>query len=148
MFGLTWRVALVFSVPVVSLSRKANAGTLYHNAVTIYQTELLIALCLLMMCVGCLASIITPDPDGVQPIKPMAKFVYSLLGSLSAMFYIGYYEQQLTIVHPAWVGGVAFVAPAIVPSVKKLVFELLPVAHNAAKAFLTRWLGSKGGDNG
>ncbi|EOG9726780.1 hypothetical protein U2E72_13165 [Acinetobacter baumannii] len=147
MFGLLVRLGVVVSIPAVSLFRRANAGQLYNDAISLYSNELIIGLCLLMMCVGCLASVLTPDPDGVTPIKPLAKFVYSLFGSLGALFYIAYYESDLSIVHPAWVGGVSFVAPAIVPSLKALVFDVLPVAMDFAKKWIDRWLGGKGGNH-
>jgi hypothetical protein len=147
MKGLIVRLLVVLSVPVFSLSKQANAGTVYTTAVKLYSDELIITFCLVMIVVGAVASILTPDPEGVPPTKPVSKFVYSVFGSLGAMFYIAHYEQNLSIVHPAWVGGVAFVAPAIIPSLKALVFELLPVAKDALKNWFGRWLGSKGGSN-
>lgn len=147
MKGLIVRLLVVFSVPVISLLKEANAGAVYTTAVKLYSDELIITFCLVMIVVGAVASILTPDPEGVPPTKPVSKFVYSVFGSLGAMFYIAHYEQNLSIVHPTWVGGVAFVAPAIIPSLKALVFELIPVAMDALKRWVGNWIGSKGGSN-
>ena len=145
--NLIARLLVVVSVPVASLFKKAHAGTVYNNVVSSYPNELIISLCLIMIVVGAVASIMTPDPEGVPKISAMTKFIYSIFGSLAAMFYIAHYEHNLSIVHPTWVGGVAFVAPAIIPSLKALVFELLPVAKDAAKRWIEKWIGSKGGSN-
>lgn len=147
MKGLFVRLLIVFSVPLLSLVKEANAGTVYTTAIKLYSNELIIGFCLVMIIVGSVASIITPDPEGVPPIKPVSKFIYSVFGSFGAMFYIVHYEQNLSIVHPTWVGGVAFVAPAIIPSLKALVFELIPVAKDALKRWIGNWIGNKGGSN-
>lgn len=97
------------------------------------------------MVLGCLASAVTPDPDGVPPTKPIAKIVYSVFGSITALVYIVFYEKDLSLVHAAWVGGVSFVAPAVVPSLKALVFDLLPVAMRSLRTFITKWMGADGG---
>lgn len=145
MFGLFIRLAVWLSLPVLSLMKKANAGGVYQAAVSQYPNELIIILCGVMMVLGCLASAVTPDPDGVPPTKPIAKIVYSVFGSITALVYIVFYEKELSLVHAAWVGGVSFVAPAVVPSLKALVFDLLPVAMRSLKAFITKWMGADGG---
>ena len=128
MLGLFTRLAVWLSLPVLSFVKKAHAEGVYHTAVSQYPNELIIILCGVMMVLGCLASAVTPDPDGVPPTKPLAKIVYSVFGSITALVYIVFYEKELSLVHAAWVGGVSFVAPAVVPSLKALVFDLLPVA--------------------
>ncbi|MFZ7857274.1 hypothetical protein, partial [Acinetobacter lwoffii] len=122
MFGLFTRLAVWLSLPVLSFIKKAHAEGVYHTAVSQYPNELIIILCGVMMVLGCLASAVTPDPDGVPPTKPIAKIVYSVFGSITALVYIVFYEKELSLVHAAWVGGVSFVAPAVVPSLKALVF--------------------------
>ena len=145
MFGLFTRLAVWLSLPVLSFIKKAHAEGVYHTAVSQYPNELIIILCGVMMVLGCLASAVTPDPDGVPPTKPIAKIVYSVFGSITALVYIVFYEKELSLVHAAWVGGVSFVAPAVVPSLKALVFDLLPVAMRRLRAFITKWMGADGG---
>ena len=145
MFGLFTRLAVWLSLPVLSFVKKAHAEGVYHTAVSQYPNELIIILCGVMMVLGCLASAVTPDPDGVPPTKPIAKIVYSVFGSITALVYIVFYEKDLSLVHAAWVGGVSFVAPAVVPSLKALVFDLLPVAMRSLRTFITNWMGADGG---
>lgn len=145
MFGLFTRLAVWLSLPVLSFVKKAHAEGVYHTAVSQYPNELIIILCGVMMVLGCLASAVTPDPDGVPPTKPLAKIVYSVFGSITALVYIVFYEKELSLVHAAWVGGVSFVAPAVVPSLKALVFDLLPVAMRSLRTFITKWMGADGG---
>lgn len=71
MFGLLVRLGVVVSIPAVSLFRRANAGQLYNDAISLYSNELIIGLCLLMMCVGCLASVLTPDPSDTKRAEEM-----------------------------------------------------------------------------
>ena len=145
MFGLFTRLAVWLSLPVLSFIKKAHAEGVYHTAVSQYPNELIIILCGVMMVLGCLASAVTPDPDGVPPTKPIAKIVYSVFGSITALVYIVFYEKELSLVHAAWVGGVSFVAPAVVPSLKALVFDLLPVAMRSLRTVITKWMGADGG---
>lgn len=145
MFGLFTRLAVWLSLPVLSFVKKAHAEGVYHTAASQYPNELIIILCGVMMVLGCLASAVTPDPDGVPPTKPIAKIVYSVFGSITALVYIVFYEKELSLVHAAWVGGVSFVAPAVVPSLKALVFDLLPVAMRSLRTFITKWMGADGG---
>ena len=145
MFGLFTRLAVWLSLPVLSFVKKAHAEGVYHTAVSQYPNELIIILCGVMMVLGCLASAVTPDPDGVPPTKPIAKIVYSVFGSITALVYIVFYEKELSLVHAAWVGGVSFVAPAVVPSLKALVFDLLPVAMRSLRTFITKWMSADGG---
>lgn len=148
MFGLITRLSVLVSVPLLSSLRKANAGDAYQTAVSQYSNEIILILCLIMMVAGCLASVVTPDPDGVKASSPLAKFVYSIFASLVAMMYLAFYEKELTLVHAAWIGGVSFVAPAVVPSAKALVFELLPIAMKTVKDRFRKWIGAdeKGND--
>lgn len=145
MFGLITRLAVIVSLPAISLTRKANAGTVYQSAVSQYPNELIIALCIITVIFGCLASIVTPDPDGTTQTKPMTKAVYSVFGSITALVYIVFYEKELSIVHAAWVGGVSFVSPAVVPSLKALVFELIPIAMRTLKTLFSKWIGAERG---
>lgn len=147
MVGLITRLAVVLSLPAFSLMKKAHAGGVYQTAVSQYPNELIIILCGVTMVLGCLASAVTPDPDGVPPTKPIAKLIYSVFGSITAFLYIVFYEKELSVVHAAWVGGVSFVSPAVVPSLKAMVFELLPVAMKSLKGFVTKWMGAQGGKN-
>lgn len=125
MFGLLTRVAVVVSMPLIGFTKKANAGV-YQQVISTYPDELILMLCGILIVFGCMASIVTPDPDGVTPSKPAAKFVYSLFGSFLALIYLVFYEKELVLAHAAWAGGVSFVSPAIVPALKKLTFDLLP----------------------
>lgn len=142
MFGLIARLAVMVSLPAISLMKKAHAGGAYQVAVSQYSNELIIALCIILMMLGCLASILTPDPEGVPVTKPAAKLVYSVFGSITALAYILFYEKELSAVHAAWVGGVSFVAPAVIPSLKGLVFELIPIAMKTLKRLFSKWIGA------
>lgn len=148
MFGFIIRLAVIVSIPVISLTRKANAGVV-QTAVSQYPHELILVLCGVMMSAGALASIVTPDPEGVKPTKPMPKLIYSFFGSVSALTYLVFYEKDLSLVHALWVGGVSFVSPVAIPSLKALVFELMPIAMQTLKNFIGKWIGqSKGNGNG
>jgi len=150
MFGLITRLSVMFGLPVVSIFNKAHAGV-YYTAVSQYPNELIILLSVVMMVVGCLASIVAQDPEGAKPISPLTKFVYSVFGSCMAFVYLVFYAKEISLIHAFWVGGVSFVAPAVVPSAKTLVFDLLPVAHKAIKGVVTgiieKWSGGKGNSN-
>lgn len=151
MFGLITRLAVMVSLPTFSFMKRANAGGVYQTAVNQYPNELIIGLCIVTVIVGCLASVVTPDPEGAKPTSTAAKFVYSIFASITALVYIVFYEKELSIVHAAWVGGVSFVAPAAIPSLKGLVFELVPITMNALKSlyqnFISKWTGSDKGNN-
>lgn len=148
MFGFITRLAVIVSIPVISLTRKANAGVV-QTAVSQYPQELILALCGVMMFAGALASIVTPDPEGVKTTKPMPKLIYSFFGSVSALTYLVFCEKDLSLVHALWVGGVSFVSPVAIPSLKALVFELMPIAMQTLKSFIGKWIGqSKGNGNG
>lgn len=142
MFGLIFRVGILISLPFFSLVRRANAGVLLDSAVENYSVELIVVLCFLMMIVGCLASILTEEPLGVAPTKVSSKIVFALFGSLCAFMYIAQYEEKLSMVHAAWIGGVAFASPAVIPSCKALVYELIPVAKERIKILIARIFGS------
>lgn len=148
MFGFITRLAVIVSIPVISLTRKANAGVV-QTAVSQYPHELILVLCGVMMTAGALASIVTPDPEGIKPIKPMPKLIYSFFGSVSALTYLVFCEKDLSLVHALWVGGVSFVSPVAIPSLKALVFELMPIAMQTLKNLFGKWIGQdKGNGNG
>lgn len=146
MFGLISRLLVCISIPAFSLLQKANAAGIYNTAVSTYQNELILVLCGFLMVVGCLASIVTPDPEGVTPSNPAAKLVYSIFGSISALTYLVFYQKELSLAHALWVGGVSFVSPAIVPSLKGLVFDLLPIAMQTLKQIARKWMSNSGGN--
>lgn len=145
MFGFITRLAVIVSIPVISLTRKANAGVA-QTAVSQYPQELILALCGVMMLAGALASITTPDPEGVKPTNLIPKLIYSFFGSVSALTYLVFYEKDLSLVHALWVGGVSFVSPVAIPSLKALVFELMPIAMQALKNLFGKWIGQDRGD--
>lgn len=141
MFGLLTRVAIVASIPAIGLTKRANAGV-YQQVISTYPDELILILCGILMVIGCASSIVTPDPEGVTPTSPVAKFIYSVFGSILALIYLVFYEKELALAHAAWVGGVSFVSPAIVPSLKMLTFELLPTLMGVVKNKIERLFSS------
>lgn len=143
MFGLGFigRLAVIASVPLVSALQKANAGELLDTTVNQYSTEAIIVLSILMMIVGCVAFILSPDPDGVPKTKATSKVAFSIFGSLSAFLYIVQYENSLNLIHAAWIGGVSYAAPAFIPSLKALVYELIPVALKRLKDLAAKFIG-------
>lgn len=141
MFGLIARLGVIFSVPLASVFNKAYAGELLDKTVSEYSVESIIVLCGVMMIAGCIAFIMSPDPEGVPKVKAISKVAFSIFGSLTAFLYIVQYEQPLNIVHAAWIGGVSYASPAFIPSLKALVYELVPVATRRLKDFATRFIG-------
>lgn len=147
MFGLLTRLSVIFSVPVISALQNAYAGEVYKKVVNEYSDEAIIFLCLVVIPIGSIASILTPDPATEQKISVIAKLVYSILASIIAMVYIIHFEKQLSIVHVAWVAGVAFVAPSVVPSLKALIFELLPTIKDNLKKRINAFFGIENKEN-
>lgn len=143
MFGLVGRLFVLFSIPVVSAFKRASAGTELDQAVAQYSTELILVLCGVMMIVGCLASSITKDPDGVTATSFQSKAISSLFGSLIAICYLVYSDQEVSLIHAVWIGGVSFVSPQLIPSLKSVVRDLIPTAQQAIKDFAEKW--AKGG---
>ena len=141
MFGLIARLGVIFSVPLASVFNNANAGELLDKTVNEYSVEAIIVLCGVMMVAGCIAFIMSPEPEGVPKSKAISKVAFSIFGSLMAFLYIVQYEQNLNIVHAAWIGGVSYASPAFIPSLKALVYELIPVAIQRLKNIASRLIG-------
>lgn len=141
MFSLFGRLAVIFSMPIASVFRKANAGELLERTVDQYSIEAIIFGCIVTMIIGCIAFILSPEPEGVVKTKATQKVAFSVFGSVIAFIYIAHYEDELNIIHMAWIGGVSYVSPAFIPSLKVLVYELIPVAIRRIKDYAVKFLG-------
>ncbi len=112
-YALAWRTLLVFGVPFFTSVQHAHAG-LYVDAAKAYADELIIAACLVCLMLGTLLGAYFPDDEGIKPLAKPVKALSSLFLGVIAFLYVLHVDQKLTIINALWVGGVAFVAPAMI----------------------------------
>lgn len=133
LFQLFWRIIIVLSVPFLTLMRRAYAGE-YVNSAVAYSDELIVFGSVVCLLVGAFLGVKYPAPESETPLTPSVKAAASTLGGISAFIYVLHVDKQLTLLNPLWVGGVAFVAPAIIQIVRPLVI-----------GFVERFLRNKAG---
>lgn len=133
LFQLFWRIVLVFSVPMLSMMRRAAAGQ-YIDSAAVYADELIVFGCVICLLIGAFLGVKYPAPESETPLSPSVKAAASVLGGISAFIYVLHVDKQLTLLNPLWVGGVAFVAPAIIQIIRPL-----------AVGFAERFIKSKAG---
>lgn len=133
LFQLFWRIVLVFSVPMLGLVRRAAAGQ-YIDSAAVYADELIVFGSIVCLLIGAFLGVKYPAPESETPLAPSVKAAASILGGISAFIYVLHVDKQLTLLNPLWVGGVAFVAPAIIQIIRPL-----------AIGFAERFLKSKAG---
>lgn len=117
-WALVWRVCVILSVPVLTL-RRSFAGPIV-NLVATYPTELILFGSILCLFLGSLLGTFYPVPEDVKK-RPMSlgiKFLVSVSFGVIAFIYVLHVDKGLTLLNPVWVGGVAFIAPAIVEIVR------------------------------
>jgi len=114
-WALAWRLALFLSVPFLTLRRTFAASPLV-DLVADYPTELILLGSMLCLFLGSLLGTFYPVPDDVkkQPMSLSIKFLVSVSFGIMAFIYVLHIDKGLTLLNPLWVGGVAFIAPAIV----------------------------------
>ena len=119
-WALAWRLAVFLSVPALTLRRSFAADSPLANLVATYPTELIFGGSILCLVVGSLLGTLYPVPKDVekQPMSLAVKFLVSLFGGMMAFIYVLHIDKSLTLLNPLWVGGVAFIAPAIVEIVR------------------------------
>ncbi|MEC7118974.1 MAG: hypothetical protein VXW65_03595 [Pseudomonadota bacterium] len=118
-WALVWRVAVILSVPVLTLRRTFAASPLAELVAT-YPTELIFFGSILCLVLGSMLGTFYPVPEDVKK-RPMSlglKFLVSLTFGVIAFIYVLHIDKSLTLLNPVWVGGVAFIAPAIVEIVR------------------------------
>ena len=114
-WALAWRLALFLSVPFLTLRRTFAASPLV-DLVADYPTELILLGSMLCLFLGSLLGTFYLVPDDVkkQPMSLSIKFLVSVSFGIMAFIYVLHIDKGLTLLNPLWVGGVAFIAPAIV----------------------------------
>ena len=117
-WALVWRVCVILSVPVLTL-RRSFAGPIV-NLVATYPTELIFFGSILCLFLGSLLGTFYPVPEDVKkrPMSLSIKFLVSVSFGIVAFIYVLHIDKGLTLLNPLWVGGVAFIAPAIVEIVR------------------------------
>ena len=118
-WALAWRLAVFLSVPVLTLRRSFAASPL-ADLVAEYPTELILFGSILCLVLGSLLGTFYPAPEDVKK-RPMSlgiKFLVSVSFGIMAFIYVLHIDKSLTLLNPLWVGGVAFIAPAIVEIVR------------------------------
>lgn len=119
LWALAWRLAVFLSVPVLTLRRTFAASPL-ADLVAEYPTELIFFGSILCLILGSLLGTFYPVPEDVKK-RPMSlgiKFLVSVSFGVIAFIYVLHIDKSLTLLNPVWVGGVAFIAPAIVEIVR------------------------------
>lgn len=119
LWALVWRLAVFLSVPVLTLRRTFAASPL-AELVSEYPTELIFFGSMLCLVLGSLLGTFYPVPEDVkkQPMSLSIKFLVSVSFGVMAFIYVLHIDKSLTLLNPLWVGGVAFIAPAIVEIVR------------------------------
>lgn len=118
-WALAWRLAVFLSVPFLTLRRTFAASPL-ADLVAGYPTELIFFGSILCLILGSLTGTFYPVPEDVKK-RPMSlgiKFLVSVSFGVIAFIYVLHIDKGLTLLNPVWVGGVAFIAPAIVEIVR------------------------------
>ncbi len=120
LWALVWRLCIVLSVPILTLRRALAADSPLVNLAATYPTELIFGGSILCLILGSLLGTFYPVPDDVkkQPMSLGIKFLVSISFGIVAFIYVLHVDKSLTLVNPLWVGGVAFIAPAIVEIVR------------------------------
>lgn len=115
LWSFLWRVCLILSVPFLTL-RRAMAASPIADMVRDYPLELIFFAAMMCLILGALLGTFYPVPEEVEA-RPMGrglKFLVSVSFGVAAFIYVVSVDKTLTLVNPLWVGGVAFIAPAIV----------------------------------
>lgn len=119
-WALAWRLAVFLSVPVLTLRRTFAAESPLAQLVATYPTELIFFGSMLCLVLGSLLGTFYPVPEDVKK-RPMSlgiKFLVSVSFGIMAFIYVLHIDKSLTLLNPLWVGGVAFIAPAIIEIVR------------------------------
>lgn len=119
-WALAWRLAVFLSVPVLTLRRTFAAASPLADLVAEYPTELIFFGSILCLLLGSLLGTFYPVPEDVKK-RPMSlgiKFLVSVSFGVIAFIYVLHIDKGLTLLNPVWVGGVAFIAPAIIEIVR------------------------------
>jgi hypothetical protein len=120
LWAFLWRLSFALSVPFLTPQKSTAAASPLAVLVADYPTELIFIGSLLCLFLGSLLGTFYPVPDDVKT-KPMSlsiKFLVSVSFGVAAFIYVLSVDGSLTLVNPLWVGGVAFIAPAIVEIVR------------------------------
>lgn len=125
-WALTWRLAVVLSVPLLTLRRTFAASPL-ADLVATYPTELIFFGSILCLVLGSMLGTFYPVPEDVQknPMSRSVKFLVSVSFGIAAFIYVLSIDKTLTLVNPLWVGGVAFIAPAIVEILRAWLIKVV-----------------------
>lgn len=118
--NMAWRLLLVMAYPFLLMQR--GYASPVDNLASNYPSELILGACLICWILGSLLGAYYPVPEELKQ-KPMSinlKLLISISGGVIAFIYLIYVDKALTLLNPIWVGGVSFVAPAIIQGVHAL----------------------------
>jgi hypothetical protein len=134
---LTWRVMIVIAYPFVLM--QSGYASPIENTITQYPSELILSACIVCWILGSLLGAYYPVPEELQQ-KPMSinlKILVSFTGGIVAFIYLISVDKALILINALWIGGVSFVAPAIIQAVQSLlirsILNFLPKPPNEGK---------------
>lgn len=123
--NLAWRLLLVMSYPFF-LMQRGYASPVDQFAAH-YPSELILGACLICWILGSLLGAYYPVPEELKqrPMSINLKILVSMSGGFIAFLYVLNVDKTLTLINPIWVGGVSFVAPAIIQGVHALLARFI-----------------------
>lgn len=80
-----------------------------------YSNELIVVACLILLVLSSIIGVFYKTPVyGGKPLSLWLKAPICIAGGFIAFLYSLYLDKCLTLLTPIWVGGVSFIAPAII----------------------------------
>lgn len=80
-----------------------------------YSDELIVVACLILLTLSSIIGVFYKTPVyGGKPLSLWLKAPICIAGGFIAFLYSLYLDKCLTLLTPIWVGGVSFIAPAII----------------------------------
>lgn len=80
-----------------------------------YSDELIVVACLILLVLSSIIGVFYKTPVyGGKPMSLWLKAPICIAGGFIAFLYSLYLDKSLTLLTPIWVGGVSFIAPAII----------------------------------
>lgn len=121
--NMAWRLLLVMAYPFLIMQH--GYASPVENAVDHYPSELILGACMICWILGSLLGAYYPVPEELKQ-KPMSvnlKLLVSISGGIAAFIYLLCVDKALILINALWIGGVSFVAPAIIQAVQSLLIR-------------------------
>lgn len=89
-----------------------------------YSDELIVAACIFLLVISSVTGVLYKTPVyGGKPLPMTVKAPVCVAGGFCAFLYCLHVDKALTLLTPMWVGGMSFIAPAILHLVHALLIK-------------------------